>query len=89
MNNLFIQTDESKGNIALLREIVQAQEAQLIAGLNMEPEMAERMLHLYDVLPPHLQELIAMECNTDFRSWATRFAAFDTMKGQGSILVLI
>jgi hypothetical protein len=88
MNLLANRSGASKGKIAHLREIVETQEPEVLAGLDVTPAMAERMLHWYDSLSPHLQELVAMEWNADFRSWVFRFAAFEALQVQG-LLALV
>jgi hypothetical protein len=74
-----------KGKIALLRETVQFQEPTVIGGLEIEPRLAERMLVVYDALTPHAQELMAMECSADFRSWVVRFATIETISAAGAL----
>lgn len=83
MNLLPTKSPSSKGRIAVLREITELREPRCMADLEVTPEMAKRMLLWYDSLTPHIQELIAMEWNADFRSWVFRFAAFEALQGRG------
>jgi hypothetical protein len=58
----------ARGRLARLREIVRNDEAEVIDGIEVSPQLAQRIIAVHDGLTPHEQEVFAAHCNADFRS---------------------
>src|SRR5262245_8040593 len=67
----FLQEREvgRKGNLALLREAADHGLAKEIGGGIISPDIARVMMHVYERLTGHDQELFAVNCNLDFAGW--------------------
>lgn len=78
---------EVNGNLSRLRNIVALQEPALIQGLEVEPAMAGHILAAYEAMPPHMQELLAMDCNADFVSCYTKFAVLEAFQAQVHVVL--
>jgi len=63
-----IEAMRARGNLALLRGILSANESAPIEGIDVAVPTAELILQMYEQMSPYAQEVFAAECAAGF--WA-------------------